>query len=386
MIEEDVDHPLLRKVALVAVHAVYTLPDHPEFVWGSIQHVNLNAYDPAVIAFAGINLQGAPDSQPNTTGPNGPMLPAPNDPNNATVTQPPSMNNYLLFHGGTAENVANQAVATSSLMFDEASQSFPNQAESVYRQFPGSKASDLAPDTAVFSLNSNLNYLYGSAIAAGTINPKIDKRYNYRLVAAVWMDKPYFFGLTYPGSPPGTTAAGVSLQNDDGTNPLVLGAQQNPVDLYLNVSQGNFCGTPLDSTDTSGDSPNANGSNNTVPGCSTRVDDMAHGDDPAMLYASVAVGTDYEFSLLGGEDRLSSTAMETFTQNGTFHNCFACHNTQPISTNGTPYNPQSPQGLSPLLVKPALINVSHMFSEFVLRDAEEVCPDGKGAPVSIPCP
>jgi hypothetical protein len=78
--------------------------------------------------------------------------------------------------------------------------------------------------------------------------------------------------------------------------------------------------------------------------------------------------------------------METFTQNGTFHNCFACHNTQPISTNGTPYNPQSPQGLSPLLVKPALINVSHMFSEFVLRDAEEVCPDGQGAPVSIPCP
>jgi hypothetical protein len=403
VLEEDVDHPVLRKVALVAVHSVYTMPGHPEFVWGTIQHVNLNAYDPAVIAFAGFNLQGAPDAQPNTTGPNGPMLPAQNDPNNATVTQAPSTNDYLLYRGGTPENAANQAVPTAMLVFDEATQSFPKQAESVYRQFPGSKADKLQPDTAVFSLNSNLNVLYGSAIAAGTINPNIDKRFHYRLVAATWLDKPYFFGLAYPGSPPGTPATGVSLQNDDGTNPLVLGAQQNPPNLYPNVSQGSFCGTPLDSTNTSGDSPNASGNNNTVAGCSTRVDDMAWGDNPATLYASVfttgagpddpsgvppllATGSDYEFSILGGEDRLSSTAMETFTQNGTFHNCFACHNTQPISTNGTPYNPQAPQGLSPLLVKPALINVSHMFSEFVLRDSEEVCPDGKGAPVSIPCP
>jgi hypothetical protein len=73
--------------------------------------------------------------------------------------------------------------------------------------------------------------------------------------------------------------------------------------------------------------------------------------------------------------------METFTQNNTFHNCFACHNTQPISTNGTPYDPNNPGGLQQLLLKPANINVSHLFSEFILRDSEEVC----GAS-TIPCP
>jgi hypothetical protein len=414
---EDADHPILRKVALVAIHSVYTLPGHPEFIWGSIQHVNLNAYDPAPIAFAGVFTQGAPDSQPNTTGPNGqPALPAPNDPDNLMVTAPPSMNNYLLYHGGTPENAANQPLAALSLGFNEATQSFPNQGskESVYRQFPGSKGDTLQPDTAVFSLNSNLNFLYGSAIMSKNVDPTIDKRFNYRLVAAVWMDKPYFFGTNYPGVPFSSTAPpqgpGVTFQND-ATNPMVIGVcgtlppnattftctPPNPINLYPNVSQGVFCGIPLDSTDTSGDSLTATGANNTVPGCSTRADDLAWGDNPLALFQTIfqtgfgpvdgplggvppllAGGTDYEFSILGGEDRLSSTSMETFTQNGTFHNCFACHNTQPINTNGTPY---SPGGTPALLLKPANVNVSHLISEFILRDATEVC----GAS-TIPCP
>lgn len=413
---EDADHPVLRKVALVAIHSVYTLPGHPEMVWGSIQHVDLNAYDPGPIEFAGVSIQGAPDSQPYATGPNGPALPnQQSGSQNQNITLAPSTNNWLLYSANTPENQAlNPLAATSAggpgaLVFDEATQSFPNEGkqESVYRMFPGSKANTLEPDTAVFSLNSNLNYLYAQAIASGAIDPTKDKRFNYRLVAAVWMDKPYFFGTSYPSStnPPGTVGQGVSLQNDDGTNPLVVGVcgtgsacdhHPNP-DLYPNVSQGTFCGTPLDSTDTSGDSPNATGANNTVPGCSTRVDDLGWGDDPLQLYLNTfasgsgpgdpngvpplfAAGTDYEFSLLGGEDRLSSTAMETFTQNGTFHNCFACHNTQPISTNGVPISAADPTG-KPLLTRPGLINISHLFSEFVLRDAEEVCNA-----TAIPCP
>jgi hypothetical protein len=371
---EDRDHPLLRKVALVAIHSVYTLPGHPEFVWGSIQHVNLNAYDPAPIAFAGVYVAGAPDSQPDTSGPNGAAaLPAADDPQNASVTAPPSQHDYLLYKGGTPENTADQPIVAGPvsqsgfLKFDEPSQSFPGQAESVYRMFPGSKADTLQPDSAVFSLNSNLNTLFGNAMGSGAMNAQIDKRFNYRLVAAVWMDKPSFFGL-------GSDGQGQSFQNDE-TNPLVIGAQQNPPNIYPNVSQGVFCGTPLDSTDTSGDSPKATGANNTVPGCSTRADDLAKGDNPATLYQTNAVGTDYEFSLLGGEDRLSSTSMETFTQNNTFHNCFACHNTLPISTNGTPYTGAGGGG-SPLITKAAMINVSHLFSEFVLRDQEEVAAAG----------
>lgn len=416
VLEEDRDHPVLRKVALVAMHSVYTLPGHPEFVWGSIQHVDLNAYDPGPIAFgspAGVFIQGAPDSQPDTTGPGGlPALPALNDPQNATVTAAPSMNDYLLYKGGTPENVADQAIETSQLMLDENSQSFPGQQESVYRMFTGSKSDTLEPDTAVFSLNSQLNYLYGNAINMGNVNPAIDKRFNYRLVSATWMDKPYFFSLSYPGTddPPN----GETFQNDV-TNPMVrgvCGAQPqnatsvvcnppNPPNYYPQVSQGDFCGTPLDDTDTSGSSPLANGTDNTVPGCSTRVLDVANGDNPAELFTSLfssgfgaegspgvpplfAQDTDYEFSLLAGEDRLSSTAMETFTQNGSFNNCFQCHNTQPINTNGTPYDPSA--GLQPLLTKAALINVSHVFSEFVLRDSEEVCGTDAGSPASIPCP
>jgi hypothetical protein len=358
VIDEDPDHPVLRKVALVAIHCVYTLPGHPEFVWGSIQHVNVNVVDPAPVAYAGVPVLGAPDTQPDTTGSAGmPALPSNNDPQNSAVTLPPSMNDYLLYKGGTAENAADQAIADRDLMFDEPTQSFPGQVTSVYRMFPGSKSNALSPDTAVFSLNSNIDVLFANAAAAQSLAPK-DKRVNYRLVAAVWMDKPALFGL-------GPNGQGMSLQNDD-TNPLVIGAGQKPPNTYPNVSQGNFCGTPLDATNTSGDSPEATGMNNTVPGCSTRADDLARGDNPSVDFATHKVGTDSEFSILGGEDRLSSTAMESFTQNGTFHNCFACHNTEPISTNGTPYVPNT--GLTPLLTKPALINVSHLFSEFVLRE------------------
>jgi hypothetical protein len=81
------------------------------------------------------------------------------------------------------------------------------------------------------------------------------------------------------------------------------------------------------------------------------------------------VGTDYEFSLLGGEDRLSSTSMETFTQNNGFRNCFTCHNTKPVNVNGVPaQGSDGPNDV--LLAKPALINVSHLFSEFLLQDRE----------------
>ena len=48
-----------------------------------------------------------------------------------------------------------------------------------------------------------------------------------------------------------------------------------------------------------------------------------------------ANGSDSPSSILAGEDRLSSTAMESFTQPpGSFPNCLSCHNTQAINSNG----------------------------------------------------
>jgi hypothetical protein len=396
VVNEDPDHPVLRKVALVALHSVYTLPGHPEFIWGSIQHVNINAIDPAPVVYAGVSILGAPDSQPNNTGP-GAMaaLPDPNDALNHNQTAVASNDSYLLYKGGTPENAADIPLETSNIHLDEATQSFPGQGalSSVYRMFPGSKSNDLQPDGAVFSLNNNLNAAFSQAIASGAIDPKVDKRQNYRLVAAVWLDKPNFFSLAYAGPTPGVgpngqtnvgqTPTGVTFQNDE-TNPLVIGAISEPVVLYENVSQGVTCGTPLDASNTSGDDPSASGANNAVPTCATRQGDLARGDNPLNLYqgatvdprtgkktfGQLTVGTDYEFSLLGGEDRLSSTSMETFTQNNNFRNCFTCHNTKPVNVNGVP-SQQTDGPNDVLLAKPALINVSHLFSEFILRNREE---------------
>jgi hypothetical protein len=128
--------------------------------------------------------------------------------------------------------------------------------------------------------------------------------------------------------------------------------------------------------------------NNTVPGCDSRADDLKlpsainpnfvttpinplNGytvDDPPSL------GTDSPFSLLGGEDRLSSTSMETFTQNDTFHNCFACHNTRPINALGVAADPSclvtNPAATCAITTIPvaAKLNVSHMFSEFLIDE------------------
>jgi hypothetical protein len=396
---EDADHPVLRKVALVAIHCVYTLPGHPEFVWGSVQHVNTTLEDNTVFTFAGVHVLGMPDSQPDSISPDGgpPALPDPNDPQNMNNPVPPGANHhYLLYANSALESVSNSAPADLMLGFDEPTQTFGN-ANNVFRVFPGSKADKLSPDTAVFSLNSNLNDLYGGAIEAGVIDPGVDKRVNYRLVAAVWMDKPAVFGLGVK-DPTTQLYPGLTFQNDDGTNILVNDATGNKPNVHPEISQGVSCGTPTGTNGhppLSGDVPDATAYSNTVPGCDTRADELnlpgannpARGEDGGIMiadplgdFASHAAGTDSPFSILGGEDRLSSTSMETFTQNDTFHNCFSCHNTFPTNADGvaatdpnclppnSPTNPACPvQTVMPFAAK---INVSHMFSEFLIHERE----------------
>jgi hypothetical protein len=354
---EDANHPRLIKVALVALHSVYTLPGHPEFIWGSVQHVNLNVTDPTASAVQGSPMTGAPDDQPDTpalpviTEPDG----APGDPDNLNVTTPLSDAGFLLYAAGTPENAANHAYTNQELALDPATQAFPGQQTSIYRMFPGSKSQQLGPDTAIISLNQNLAAIAAQELAAGPL----DVRLNYHLVAAVWMDKPALFGL-------GADGRGISIQNDDGTNPLVLDAADGGVHPELN--EGTFCGTALGPNGVSGDVAGGSTSN-TVPGCVTRADVLAGNPSAGQAAQNdvLANGTDSPFSILGGEDRLSSTSMESFTQSpSSFPNCFSCHNTEPITTNGTPvYRDPTTQVLLP---RPAMINVSHLFSEFILRE------------------
>lgn len=376
IIVEHPDQTRLRRVALLAIHSVYTLPGHPEFIWGSVQHVNLNGIDHTATAVQGTPIYGVPDCQPDTLalpildgGPEGSAEQLAGL-NNAEITTPLSDASFVLYKGGTPENAANQPVANMQLDVD--AQSFPGQEESVYRMYPGSKSQQLGPDTAIISLNSNLTGTANLAIEAGTP----DKRLYYHVVAAVWMDKPAFFGL-------GPDGGGITIQNDDGTNPLILAAADGGI--YPDVNEGNFCGTPLASPEGGGGSGDLNGTLNSVPGCVTRADLLKPGlvtytnsvGDTVTVQGGLSAaeqdigptgsGTDSPFSILGGEDRLSSTSMETFTQSaGSFANCFECHNTQPISANGvSTYRDPDNQVI---LAKPAMINVSHLFSEFVLRE------------------
>ena len=79
-------------------------------------------------------------------------------------------------------------------------------------------------------------------------------------------------------------------------------------------------------------------------------------------------GTDSPFSILAGEDRMSSTAMESFTQSpAAFPNCFSCHNTQAITARGVPL---AKDGSGRKLLDPKLLNVSHVFSQFVLEETQ----------------
>jgi len=88
-------------------------------------------------------------------------------------------------------------------------------------------------------------------------------------------------------------------------------------------------------------------------------------------------GSDSPYSILAGEDRMSSVAMESFTQPaGNFNNCFTCHNTQAINTNGVPLVRQPG---SVKLLDPGLLNVSHVVSQFVLEDCgSNVVTDSTG--------
>ena len=286
------------------------------------------------------------------------------------------------------EGQADQPLNTSDLQFDEATQSFPGQGaqSSVYRMFPGSKSNDLAPDGAVFSLNSNLSYAFSQAIQTGSLDPKVDKRQNYRLVAAVWLDKPNFFALDYPGPAPGLGPDGKSNLGD-ATGRRDLPERRHQSAGHRRAHRIPPCSTrasvraslaerrstrptpaatipmPREPTTPSPSAPPGPTiwRTATTRWLSSKEANERHVREPGR----------HEFSILGGEDRLSSTAMETFTQNNGFKNCFTCHNTKPVERQRRPRAPGSDGPNDVLLSKPALINVSHLFSEFLLQNKEQ---------------
>ncbi len=280
-IVEDRTTPRPVTARLLALHVVFTLPGHPEFIWGTFEHSN-----------------GTPDTRASDghrdVAPTTDLNPDPADPNNLHDDRAVSDTDFVLYHAGTPANAANQAIGEADLQLDEATQKFPEQQTSIYRMFPASKSSTIEPDDDVSSLNANVEALFASA----SVDPT-DKRGHYRLVGALWMDKPEYF----------TNDA--SLQNDE-SSPF--------------FDQSGY------------------------------VNDITKN------------GSDSDFSILAGEDRLSSTAMESFTQSpAAFPNCFSCHSTQAITARGIPLD-QDRDGV--LVLQPKLLNVSHVLSQFVITEQE----------------
>jgi hypothetical protein len=300
---EDRSHPRTVVVRLLALHVVFTLTGHPEFVWASFEHST-----------------GTPDTKaadlkrdvaPTISGEN-PTLGDPNNLMNATVVSP---DDHLLYKGGTPANAGNVAIEETKLTL--VGQGFSGQQTSIYRMFPAAKSNTTHPDDAITSLNHNVEALFTQKAADGTLDSS-DKRGHYRLVGAQWMDKPRFFKVDSP------------LQNDT-SSPFLVEHEERQGAVVVKV--------PAISQD-------------------------------QLAAAIIADGSDSEFSILAGEDRLSSTAMESFTQGpSSFNNCFTCHNTQAITANGIPLN-RDKAGTPVKLLDAGLLNVSHVISQFLLEEYE----------------
>jgi hypothetical protein len=149
-------------VALLALHVVFTVENHPEFVWSTFEHVDSSSGEP--------NLAPSAPSNPTST------------PGDEVI----SNRNFLLYKAGTKASEANLLLVTDQTVdppFDEATQTFKMAGKavqtSIYRAFPASKSTDASIDDDIKDLNSSVGMLFG---------PKSrDIRTNYRLVGGVWL-------------------------------------------------------------------------------------------------------------------------------------------------------------------------------------------------------
>ena len=238
-------------VALIAIHVVFVLKGHSEFIWSTFEHV-------------GAGGQGIRDNAPAAIGNPASMSPG-------TVI---SGTNWTLFKAGTPVSSANLPNSTQDRInsFDEKTQKFTKEGSvlqtSVYRMFPASKSTDTNEDDDVVAVNTSMRALF----SASHLDVK-DKRRDYQLVGAIWLD-----------NPTRDFRSDVLFQNQ--------------------------------------------------PGQST--------DEPGAMVA--------------GEDRLSSTAMESFTQSDDGRpNCFSCHNTKRVTDDHT----------GATIIRAKRLNVSHVISKFL---------------------
>ncbi|WFU26763.1 hypothetical protein QA649_11300 [Bradyrhizobium sp. CB1717] len=160
---DEADAPREVTVALLAIHVVFALEGHPELIWATFEHVDSSG--------------------------NGDLAPAgPFPANGSSGSGPVSPNDFLLYKGGTPASAANVIPSDAELVsaFDPLTQNFTKGGTklqtSIFRFFPSSKLADGLEDDDIATLNRHVRDDFRSSAAD-------DKRKNYRLVGAVWLDK-----------------------------------------------------------------------------------------------------------------------------------------------------------------------------------------------------
>jgi hypothetical protein len=171
------------KVALIALHVVFTLPGHPEMIWSTFEHVHLE------------DGEAVRDNAPA----------APDNPSKVATDQPIDTKGFSfpLYKTGTKLQDANKPITPPAdiVRFWNSSQqavitpdgSF--RQTSVYRPYPGSKPDgskqnpDHSEDSEITLINRNATAMFTDAQASKVISES-DKRQFYRLVGATWLDQP----------------------------------------------------------------------------------------------------------------------------------------------------------------------------------------------------
>jgi hypothetical protein len=167
------------KVALLAIHVVFTLPGHPEMIWSTFEHVHADATGNMVRDDA----PAAPDN------------PSKSDPNKEVSSE-----DFPLYKAHTLLKDANtiQDLKTIVQFWDDKTQSFVKGKvvqTSVYRPYPGSKTDgsaanpDHGEDSEVIAINNHATSMFNDAQSRRQIGSD-DKRQYYRLVGATWLDQP----------------------------------------------------------------------------------------------------------------------------------------------------------------------------------------------------
>lgn len=159
--------PRKVKLGLLALHVVFVLKGHPEFIWSTFEHTDLSGA-------TDLGPSSAVNPDANGSGPPGSISPF----------------DYLLYHGGDIGTVANEAPGFSeqAAAFNESTQRLDKGSStprSVYRAYPAAKATTIDLDEDVIDLNT---FLF-ERFQKGAL-PETDKRRFYRLVGATWLDKP----------------------------------------------------------------------------------------------------------------------------------------------------------------------------------------------------